>query len=506
MYLSNKHPDIKPIFIVLIVLLAGFLVFSGSYGPSIENNDNFFYIYYTHIALTLGSYYFPYSNALTSNYFQIFGMGLVDILFKKILLSSVAFEFIMLCMTIIVIYLIGKRLFGNLGGLLSAFAYTISPLVLIETKTVGDVIPVTFFISLAMLLYLLHSDKKHGAVYLLLSGFVATAGMLVVYLSLLILPAILILILAEHIFIRKERSFIAFTKDVSLFTCGVLLGITALVFVSYASIGRISEPFAIFIGYFSQLKTPPVYNPFIMYLSWLFGQYSFNGIYGPIMANYLLATTLLTIAFGFYLFKKALIPAGWIFSALVLLPAITSSETIVPLERYIVMFIPAMSLIIGGGIAKLATSNKSNLLNKRYLLNPIMKVATILIILIYSLISAHAIVQAENVSGVSYFNFMKAYKSTANGNSTLYALADQAVAFQVYTNFSSNVQILLNISCGGIMHIANGSYVAIPTNYNITCGMPIVYYPNKNRLVEEYGTRVGNGIYGKLVYIIKIVK
>ncbi len=506
MNIVGRRLNIKPVLIASILLLAAFLVFLGFYGPSIDNSDNFLYVGYAHWVLVGGINILPNGNALASNYFQIFGISLMDIIFKSTLLSAAAFEFLMLSGTIVVIYLIGKHLFGTLGGLLSSFAYAISPLLVIETKTVGDVVPMAFFVSLAMLLYLLHSDKKRGGAYLLLSGFVVTAGMLVVYLSLLIFPTILILIVAEHMFIRKEHPLLAFTKDVSLFAAGILLGIMALVLTTYVATGGISEPFILFMGYFSQLKQSLPYNPLAIYLSWLFGHYSFNGIYGPIMVHYLLVTTILTMVFGFYLLKKALIPAVWIFTTLLLLSAITSSATIVPLERYIIIFMPAISLVIGGGVAKLIVNSKSKFLKKRYLLAPIMKVAVILIILVYSLISTYTMVQADSVSTAAYWNFMTAYRIAANESSILYAPIGQLNILQVYTNFSPNIQILSNISCGEIMRIANGSYVAIPINYNITCGMPIVYYPNKSELVKEYGTLVGNGIYNKLVYVIKIVK
>ncbi len=504
---ASKHSRIAPIFLALILVLAALLVFSGFYGPTIANTDNFFYITYAHEALMHGLDILPYTNNLTTSYFLLLGMAALDAFFRNTIFSAVLFEYIMLSGTIITVYLIGRRLFGVLGGIISSFTCAISPLLIVLTKAAGDDVPMTFFASLSVLFYLMHTRGKHGSAYLMLSGFIIVAGMLVVYESMLMLPTILILIIAEHVHAKKGCRASAAARDIIVFATGALLGTLIIALVGYAVTGVASLPMNIFINYFSQLKQPLPYNPLVTYVEWLFGQYGLVGMYGPIMTYYLLSTTLLAVIFGFYLFRKAAVPAIWVVTTLLLLSAVTDSATIIPLERLTTIFTPATALLIGGGIAKFYTRYGHRTPKRKGLPVPVFMTLSALIVtamVTYSFISIYTIARADSISAASYTEAMSAYNAAQNGS--LYAYANAFDIFLVYSNFNTSLRLLLNLSCSGIMQAAAGAYAAVPNGSNNTCGLPVVYRPNITELTEKYGPLVGEAIADRTPIIVKVEK
>jgi len=150
--------------------------------------------------------------------------------------------------------------------------------------------------------------------------------------------------------------------------------------------------------------------------------------------------------------------------------------------------------------------NGGKLLKKKRMLSIAMKSMALLIIFVYFLMSAQEIAKVNSISNAAYQDFITPYRIATERGSALYGEADTFVALLAYSNFSSSIKYLSNASCARILQLPNGTYVALQTMYNITCGMPIVYYPNETELIKEYGMPIGQGIFRNLIYAIKVVK
>ena len=137
--------------LITVIAFGVYLNLAFFYGPSwINGSDNYLY---TSFAYSLVNGHSVACNIVDCvSYTVIAGTAIFFALFGYSIFVSSFFGIFCYVLTIIVIYLIGKRVYSKKAGLISGFLYSIFPLVLSQSSNVGDDIPMVLLISLSVYL------------------------------------------------------------------------------------------------------------------------------------------------------------------------------------------------------------------------------------------------------------------------------------------------------------------------------------------------------------------
>ncbi|MEM5835124.1 MAG: glycosyltransferase family 39 protein [Candidatus Aenigmatarchaeota archaeon] len=124
---------------------------------------------------------------------------------------STSMYFILLSLaSIIVTYFIGKELFNEEVGILGAFLLSILPLDIIYSTQVGPEIPLQFFSSSSILLFI-KSEKSKSYIYAFLSGLMLGFSYLAKSVIVVIIPILVFFMFIEFLN-RKKKNIILFIK------------------------------------------------------------------------------------------------------------------------------------------------------------------------------------------------------------------------------------------------------------------------------------------------------
>jgi 4-amino-4-deoxy-L-arabinose transferase-like glycosyltransferase len=330
------------ILLLLVLLLAGFLRFYNIQNVGLKFYDEGIYliegswlngdVFYEYDYLSPLK---PLHSALVAAGLRIFGYhdysGLVISAFFG-------------TMTVLVIYLIGKTTCNWKTGILSALILAVVGLHIIYSRTVLSEVNMTFFFSLAVLLYAL--AKKTGKnLFLLLSGLVAGLAFETRYLAALFF---LIPLITE---VSSRRPGSKIFKNLSF----VLLPFVAIFFVGwifYAMnnvnyLQRIWEYIGFGAGYqtsSSMLETLITYGYFIV------------RTISPIIL------VIFPIGLYFVLKKRDVIPAAWFFVWLLFLLFLGHGR-----DRDLIPLLPPLSLIAAQGFSIFESKKVALALSKIYI-------------------------------------------------------------------------------------------------------------------------------------------
>ena len=466
--------------IFAILLVPEYLIFSGYYGPSIFNLDNFFYMNYGHVVLLGGMHALPPDNGLGIKYFTIFGIALLYNFFGSNLFSAALFSFLVLCGAIFTVYLIGRRLFGVLGGVISALACAVSPLLIINTANVSEDPAMMLFASLSVLFYLMHRDAKDRGAhrhYIFLSGLVASIGIVVVPETILIMLPIFALLIMDSV--GMKHSLREYTQSMAYLLGGLLIGGVMTLLIGFAISGNLYNIVAVILYYAGQRAALP-YSVARFYISLMIGSglgYWVGGAYNIILRPYFLASTLLALVFGAVLGRKALVPAAWIIFALIGIMAVSDSAYVVPNARMTLIFVPAISLVIGGGVTKLLSVNwRSAKMAQKRVLGLAGALFAIFSVILIMVISVNAVAQESTVNNAVHVMMVSAYMAASGNGTEIYTGQDLFEIINAYSGFAAKTSALYNTSCSNIYSkIPSGAYVMLEGANAQLCGLPIVY-------------------------------
>lgn len=168
----------EPIIISFLVIFSALYFLQYYKGPTAFGDD----LAYTDTAYTIYKGHFKESEFIFSHRFLInFPIAFFYYLFGPSDFSSSLWSLLCAVATVVIAYLIGKELYDEKAGLISAVLFTTFPLVTLLATATGDNIPMEFFAALSVLL-LLYARKESVKVKkyfkYFLSGFFLYSGLL----------------------------------------------------------------------------------------------------------------------------------------------------------------------------------------------------------------------------------------------------------------------------------------------------------------------------------------
>ncbi len=375
--------------LALAAILAFAFVLASYYhtGPSaLSGSDNFIYTFSAG-QLSHGNFgSLPCCGEDNIKYMLYAGQALFyNGVFGYTPLTASLFGLVCLLLTMVLLYLIGRKLHSERAGLIAALLYALIPMVAIESSGAGDDIPMVFFVTLSVLLVLYavtatHRTSKRIAMhqkrvaYLMAAGFTAMINFLIVPEA-----AIGLMVVATLV------GFAVFTgrttgQGVTAFVIGIALALITILALSQQVGGSPTYLFYNVAGSFNVTNT---HQSFTEYMQMLFpfnliqkveqtrpqdaslalieGYFSMQtasyqqlefGIIGYVFA--ITAAYLLTVRE-----KRAALPAFWFaFTFLYLSFGTQSIARYVPLftvPRFLVLLSPAIALIIAIALAEIGT-------------------------------------------------------------------------------------------------------------------------------------------------------
>lgn len=336
-----------------ILILCLFLNLAFFYGPSwVNGSDNYLY--------TAQGYQFSQGHFKQSgctivdcvNYVVSAGVGFFFALIGYSTFAASLFGILCMCLTVVVIYLIGKELHSPLAGLLSGFFYSLFPLVLSQSSNVGDDVPLVLLLSLSVLfLVLALKSKRNQRPYFLLAGFVSAINILVVAEATIGIFMILTFLILVVLFRRSKRLTI---NGLGFYLLGVVI---ALFLVALVGIYQTGNPLFVINVYSSNFQgyvtSPAAYS----YLRALFSYGPYKNLdtlaYGYFGFIFVLCAAYLAAA----RFKRGAVLYYWfVFSFLYLgfgSERYTAYSPVQYVVRFSLILVPAITLIIGIAFAKL---------------------------------------------------------------------------------------------------------------------------------------------------------
>ncbi len=371
-----------------IIALALALAASHHTGTSwLGGSDNFIYTFsaaqVSHGSLAT----LPCCGEDNVKYLLYFGISLFyNGLFGYTPLTQSMFGLLCMALTVVSVYLIGKRVYGAKAGLAAAFVYPIIPLVSIESTGAGDSVPMAFLATLSILLIVYAMPRPGrrppagcpagGSILLALSGFVAVVNFLIVPEATIgfMISAVLVLYL---LLTRRVTG-----PGLALFLVGSLLGAAAIMGVSQSFNG---SPLYIFATDMRSFDVAYTMQPFATYMQFMFPENvvqktlslagpALPGTYAALLWSYFAPLGgYQQLEFGYigyalaaaaaYLIatreRRAALPAFWFSFAFLYLSFGSQGITrYIPLfaeQRFLVLLCPAIALLVGIAAARFAS-------------------------------------------------------------------------------------------------------------------------------------------------------
>lgn len=346
--------------LLCILAFAAFLSLEFFYGPSnVDQMDSF--IYSAIAVYSAQPNFWPQGlGAFASTKLaEIFGMRFFYSLLGVSRLSESLLGISSFLLTIVVVFLIGKSLGGRRAALLSSLFYSFMPLAVVEASVSSDDVVMTLFVSLSVLFVVL-AIKRRRNLYYFLSGFTAWFGILssieeATILALLVL--LLIFWLWESGDRRKQATHTAW------FALGVLAAALLIVLISFILSGDPARIYADTISWYNISWLARSHAPIPAFQNVIAALFSFGASGSSAGFGYFGYAMLPAVA---YLLarrsKNAAIPALWFVVTFLFLSFGSSSligyHFIQYKIRYMLIFVPALVLILGLGTDKVIADMK----------------------------------------------------------------------------------------------------------------------------------------------------
>ncbi|MDE1868456.1 MAG: glycosyltransferase family 39 protein [Candidatus Micrarchaeota archaeon] len=381
------HPrfDRYGIALLALMVIAFFLSTYFFYGPSpINGADNYLYAQFAHILYQGGFTAVAQDGILAQQYILLYGISAFYAMFGVSRISEAGFGILSFMLTILVVYKIGMVLYNRNAGIISAAVFALNPIAIVNSSYVGDNGPMALFVSLTVLFLIMGiTAKDRRQLYFILSGFLSIIGILVTSQVLELFPFIIIVLAA---YLIKSRA--KFLPRIGLFFLGAILGVGVLALFGIAGSNGPLYILTLNSSTYSSVQMPSV--QFFQYLQWLFpysmvanltssvttviSHQSFAGFskmlyvfLNPTSANTYFSANESDGLYGYFAAaaivfliakwnKRMLIPLAWFIPTLLYMGLGSVSLThYVPIgfayARLMLIFIPAMSLLIGFAFA-----------------------------------------------------------------------------------------------------------------------------------------------------------
>lgn len=358
--------------IILIIAVFLFLVFYKFYAT--EGPDENFYSILSYAFMTRGFSGLGYGvDAL--KLIIIAGTALMFKLFGVSAFSEVLFDAVMYGSGIFMLFLLGRKLHGTQAGVLSALFYSTLPLGIYQVAREGDDAIMATFAILAMLLFvyaLKSKDQKKNYLMFLIAGFTAIIGALVVSETMLILLPML-LALAYLTLKRPHKQY--YLKSTIFILAGAVLAIVVLIGIGFLAYGAPMHIIQGMSSNYSGINKVSFFYGFYMYLVYMFpigtAPVPISGItYLVETGGYFYIVIVMSLVALLYRDRRVALPMLWLVSLILYLSFGTENPTHylqidwgVPYLRYLMIVMPAVSLIFGMAFSDLFSKKASSTRN-----------------------------------------------------------------------------------------------------------------------------------------------
>jgi len=369
---NRHHSTISPYLIALLAILAfsAFMEVYFFYGPSQLNAaDDFLYTSMARNVVDSGSLAsLSYGNSVfSSEYLLILGISAFYAIIGRSVISFAMFGIVTFIGTVLVVYLIGKELYNRKAALIAAFLYSFYPMAVIYGSNVSDTGPMAFFAALSVLLMIIAYKRsiharvtKSGnsrpwirvAALYVLSGALATLGLLITAEGIVILVPIFVFLAASAVYWRNAASM----KGILYEFLGVAAGIAVIAMLSMAITGNPIHAFNAISGLYTSISNTQTNLLFYAYtmMPSTFSSPAVPINYNPdnYLSGYFLYAAIAATAYLIYKRdRKSLLPGIWFVAVLLYLSYGTMSvfryNVIQFATRYAILFGPAMVLLAG---------------------------------------------------------------------------------------------------------------------------------------------------------------
>lgn len=127
--------------------------------------------------------------------------------------------------TVFLVYFVGKKFFGTSAGIMSAFLYAVSPLVIAYSRSSWNPNPMPFF-SLLSLYLLFVAVKKNNIKLFFGVGFLLGIAIQLHYLTTFLGVIVFAFILIGNLFLEKKGLLIKYVKQYGAIAIGFLIGLS----------------------------------------------------------------------------------------------------------------------------------------------------------------------------------------------------------------------------------------------------------------------------------------
>ncbi len=384
----SKSADRKNALVVrvaLLLIVAYTLAYSIAFavGPS-HMGDDIAYSYLAYQA-SQGNFSQSMGDILSVRILHIFPIGFFYLIFGPGILSSVAWDMISFACSTVIVFLLGKELYGERAGLLAAFLLSVFPLAAIYSTTMSDNVPMMLFGSLTMYSLLL-GTKRNSRKWYFISGAMAVATALTI-------PEgfILWVVMAAYLFVELFRRRLSLNKTTLFLAYGLVCALLALFAFNYINA---KSPFITFtsnIAYYGETYRPDLlpqplsislsFYPGVMFpygLTWTLYHYLTGGAInmGSLADNYLSGGNtvgiyfyVLLIAAAYLLLKKdkrSYFPFMWLVLGILYLEFGPQHVSLSPftyvlshrLDRYLLLIAPPLVLILSAALTMFVETSK----------------------------------------------------------------------------------------------------------------------------------------------------
>ncbi|MDE1855358.1 MAG: glycosyltransferase family 39 protein [Candidatus Micrarchaeota archaeon] len=498
--------------IFLILVLGAYLSLGFFYGPSwINGSDNFVYTSEAH-ALAYNPHTAYFGDEDNVKFLIYAGIIPFYLLLGYGPLSSALFGVTCFLGNVLTVYILGKKLYSPTAGMVAAFLYATLPLVIAESSNVGDDVPATFFVSLAILFAVLAMENgKRRNLYYALAGFLSAISYLAVPEGAIGALFVLLLFGVIAVMTRKKEAisglFFGTLGSVCAFTVVILIGIV------------LQNPLAVIVAENANLNAYSTVPGFLSYLGWMlpvqFVQASLLSGYLPIptpqsfslLLNYVNRYSLESLIFGYLGFvfflsaiyliasneRKSLVPLFWfsfVFAYLGLgSQSLTRYLPVLTVSRFLILLCPAIALVVGIALSKALEFSRKK--------RPVVRFAitfAIIYFLVLTLLNSYFSVMYIQYS---QYNAMVPLIETGNyinslsPNATITGPVD--IPWDVYTNYThAMVQVgyarfETNCSVVQLFQMQPGYYfVGMNNSTLLSCGLAPVFTPYPVSWLRNY--------------------
>jgi 4-amino-4-deoxy-L-arabinose transferase-like glycosyltransferase len=502
---ENKGHLSKIAAVLLIVLLASAFALSVVFaiGPSYMGDD-VAYAFFAH-RVDIGQFKQASGDILSIRIMQIYPIALFYSMLGVNAVSSAMWDTLALLGTVAVTFFIGKEVYNESVGLLSAFLLALSPIANTLSVTMSDNVPMMFFASLGML-GLLYGERRESRAWYAISGIAFMASVLVMPEGLIAL-ATGVLYLLVQIARKKAKA----GRALPFFACGLLIAFAITCAFNYANVGNPLITFTSTFSFYQSQSGTNVIAPANTYLAFYpETMFPYNvlatlqrdlgsGIFNPVriwddidVANYNVVGFLfyiVIIAAAYLALRKergAYFPLFWAIVGLLLLEFDPLHISLAPfvytlqhrLSRYLTLVAPPVAIIISIALVRLLQGHEKR----------IMRYAAVAFVALAVLFIAYTSLQVTGLwySINAYERFdqvaIAKYLDRLPNETPVYYLNGFGFT-EIYMRFSNMSRFYIYDQIDNCSKIPGGAYIIIPKNEQV---FSIPFTPDPTRYCPEW--------------------